>query len=204
MLEPALGIENVSRETKAQLELFVDLVKKWTPKVNLISKNSVPEIWTRHVEDSIQVAGLARDTTKWLDIGSGAGFPGLVVSICLKGAKQHCKMTLIESDQRKCAFLRTVVRELDLDVSVIGRRIEEHPPQIATVMSARALAPLSRLFEYADLHLGPQGVGIFHKGATWQKELAEASEAWSFQHDVITSRTDQGAAILVIKDIKKK
>jgi len=132
---------NVSRETMADLEAFATLVAKWTAKINLIARGTVDSIWDRHVVDSVQLYKFAPKTyKKWVDIGSGGGFPGIVVAILGKEMNPQAQFILIESDQRKAAFLRTAARELGLSVVVIAERIELAPEQDADVVSARALS----------------------------------------------------------------
>lgn len=194
---------NVSRETNEKLEAFVQLVEKWTPKINLISKSSIPEIWDRHIVDSAQLYDMAPCAGHWLDIGSGGGFPGIVVAILSDGDKKAHQFTLIESDQRKCAFLRTAARELLLDVKVLSQRIEEVPPIGAGIITARALADLSTLLSFAERHLDPDGTALFSKGETWKKEHDKALEMWSYRHEAIMSTTNTAAAVLKIQDIAR-
>lgn len=196
-----VGGIDVSRETFDKLEDFVELVKKWTPKINLISKSSIPDLWDRHILDSAQLYGIAPAQGHWVDIGSGGGFPGVVVAILSSGESSDHKFTLIESDQRKCAFLRTASRELDLNITVMSKRIEEIPSLDANILSARALADLPTLLSFAERHLNRSGVAIFPKGETWQKEEEIASKMWSYQHEVIKSNTNAAAAVLRIQDI---
>lgn len=194
---------NVSRETLDRLVTFQHLVEKWTPKINLISKSSISEIWDRHIIDSLQLFDLAPTADRWVDLGSGGGFPGLVIAIVAqeKGTPKH--VTLVESDQRKCAFLRTAVRELSLNVTVLSKRIEEIPSLGADVLSARALADLSQLLGLATQHLQPDGCALFPKGAQWEKELSDARQMWSFSCESVTSKTNPAAAILKIRDIER-
>jgi 16S rRNA (guanine527-N7)-methyltransferase len=194
---------DVSRETCARLDTFCELVRKWNPKVNLVSRASLPELWERHVADSVQLLKIQVDMSHWVDIGSGGGFPGVVIAAAMPDRSPNAKMTLVESDQRKAAFLRTAIRELGLPATVKSQRIEDCDPMEATVISARALAPLSQLLGYAHRHLVSEGIAVFPKGATWQKEVADACQEWSFSHEAIKSQTDPDAAILVIRDIKK-
>ena len=194
---------NVSRETEAQLASFVDLVARWTPRINLISRSSLPEIWIRHIIDSVQVFTLAGPGDLWVDIGSGGGFPGIVAAICAREARPDMRFVLIESDQRKAAFLRTAIRELGLNAEVIAKRIADAPPQGADIVSARALADLTALLDHADRHLGPGGIALFPKGESWQKELAAARRAWQFEAEAITSLTNRDSVILCIKGISR-
>ncbi len=194
---------NVSRETLDRLTHFHDLLLKWTKKINLISKSSVSSIWDRHIWDSEQIVHLVSDQKSWVDLGSGAGFPGLVVAIIAKEITPSRCVSLVESDQRKAAFLRTVIRELDLRASVFLERIEALTPAKADILSARALADLDRLLGYAERHLAPDGTALFMKGENWQKEVDIARNSWSFQLEAHKSKTGPEAAILEIKEIKR-
>jgi 16S rRNA (guanine527-N7)-methyltransferase len=198
-----VGGVNVSRETFEKLEAFVRLVEKWTPKINLISRSSIPHIWERHIVDSVQLFEMAPKKARWVDIGSGGGFPGIVISILMAEHGVNHGVTLVESDQRKCAFLRTAVRELRLPADVISDRIESVLPLDADVISARALADLSSLLELADTHLKVGGVALFPKGENWQKEHEEAQRVWSYACEPIRSATNPVAAVLKIKDIAR-
>ena len=194
---------NVSRETLEKLQAFSDLVLKWTPKINLISKQSAQDIWARHIVDSAQLFELAPSFQKWVDLGSGGGFPGIVISILGQEGDAEREFILVESDQRKGAFLRTAIRELDLNARVITKRIEDVPPLGADILSARALADLRTLLSFAERHLKPDGIALFPKGAQWQAEDKDARAEWSYHCDAITSKTNPDAAILKIKDIKR-
>ncbi|MFC6636162.1 16S rRNA (guanine(527)-N(7))-methyltransferase RsmG [Sulfitobacter sediminilitoris] len=194
---------NVSRETFAKLEAFSDLVLKWTPKINLISKQSMQDLWSRHIVDSAQLYDLAPPFKRWVDLGSGGGFPGIVVSILGQDDRIKREFILVESDQRKCAFLRTAIRELNLQARVISDRIEDVPPLAADIVSARALADLSVLLGFAERHLKPGGTALFPKGAKWSTEDEAARTEWSYHCDAITSKTSPDAAVLKIKDIKR-
>lgn len=194
---------NVSRETMEKLQAFSSLVEKWTQKINLISKPSIPEVWERHILDSAQLYDLAPSTGSWVDLGSGGGFPGIVVCILAQGQGADQQFTLVESDQRKSTFLRTAIRELSLEAKVITQRIEQVPPLKANILSARALADLDVLLGFAERHLSPDGTALLPKGAQWEKEDAEAQIRWSYDCAPITSKTNPEAAILKIKDIAR-
>jgi len=194
---------NVSRETLDQLHIFADLVRKWTVKINLISKSSIPDIWARHILDSVQVHSLAPQSGKWVDLGSGGGFPGIVAAIMSKGGQLRHDFVLVESDQRKAVFLRTAIRELDLNATVEVGRIEQIMPLSADILSARALTDLDQLLEYAELHLSSTGTALFPKGARWEKERDAARMRWSYTCDPIRSKTSPDASILKIKDIAR-
>lgn len=186
----------VSRETRDRLETYAELLRKWSPRINLVSRASLPDLWERHFEDSAQLfdlGGVSRG--RWVDLGSGGGFPGAVVAILAAEAAPDLAVTLIESDGRKAAFLRSVSRETGVPFTTLDRRIEEVPPQAADVLSARALAPLTVLLGHAQRHLAPDGIALFPKGARHETELAEARRDWRFEHEALPSRTEPAAAI---------
>jgi 16S rRNA (guanine527-N7)-methyltransferase len=195
---------SVSRETFAALRQLEALVQRWTPVVNLVSKATVPDIWTRHILDSAQLfAACPANARHWADLGSGGGFPGLVVAILAKQLNAELNVTLVESDLRKATFLRQAAQALSLSVAVLSQRVESLPPLDADVVSARALARLSDLLGHADRHLRPDGVAIFPKGAQYEAEVAEARLKWSFDVDIRTSLSDSDAAILIIGAINR-
>lgn len=200
-----LGAEDlsVSRETFDRIETFVSLVQRWNPKINLVSRNSLKEIWTRHILDSVQVFRCIEPPDHWVDLGSGGGFPGIVCALMAVEASPKTRFTLVESDQRKSAFLRTAVRELGANCQVISKRIEAVEPLNADVLTARALAELSKLLSFSDLHLRETGVALFPKGATWKKEIADARQEWNFEAEPITSLTEPQAVILKIKGVSR-
>ncbi|WP_339761844.1 16S rRNA (guanine(527)-N(7))-methyltransferase RsmG [uncultured Sulfitobacter sp.] len=193
--------EDVSRETFDQLTQFAQLVERWTAKINLISKPSVPHIWERHINDSVQLYRHAPQVNNWVDLGSGGGFPAIVLAILAKQDGCDTKFTLVESDQRKCVFLRTAIRELGLSGEVINKRIEQIPGLEADILSARALSDLSTLLGYADLHLRKDGIALFPKGENWKTEDADAKALWHYTCEPIPSLTNPSAAVLRIKDI---
>jgi len=199
----SVGGANVSRETFERLEAFGALVEKWTAKINLISKPSVPELWERHIIDSIQLYTLAPPQGRWVDLGSGGGFPGIVISILTSEKGEGHHVTLVESDQRKAVFLRTAIRELDLSSEVICDRIESISSLHADIISARALADLTSLLGYADMHLKPDGLAVFPKGENWKSEHEDAQSQWSYACEPIKSATNPSAAVLKIKDISR-
>lgn len=193
---------DVSRETFAALQQFEQLVRRWSPAINLVSKATLSEIWSRHILDSTQIFALCSPkATTWADFGSGGGFPGIVVAILAKQLKSDLCVTLVESDLRKATFLRQAAQALSLPVSVRSARIESLEPLQADVVSARALAPLPNLLAHADRHLAAEGIALFPKGARYAEELAAARKAWAFDVDVQQSQSDAEAAILVIRNI---
>jgi len=195
---------DVSRETRERLETYAELLKKWNPKINLVSASTLPDLWTRHFRDSAQILSLAPlDARIWADLGAGGGFPGLVVAIIGHETRPDLEMTCVESDQRKATFLRTVIRETGVSARVVVDRIEKAAPIGADVVSARALAPLGRLLDYAERHLSADGVALFPKGAGFQKEVADALERWSFDLDTYPSATDPDATVLKIGELRR-
>ena len=195
---------NVSRETMDRLESFAALAKKWNPSINLVARSTLADLWDRHIVDSAQVYHFApQDAVHWVDIGSGGGFPGIVVAAMAKELSPNTKFTLIESDQRKSTFLRTAARELDLKLTVLADRIEHAPPQSAEVLSARALSSLDALFPMILRHLGPNAVSILPKGKTFADEITQAKQHWDFDIVAHTSMTEPDARILVVKDITR-
>lgn len=194
---------NVSRETMGRLKTLDALVRKWTPKINLVSKSSLSQIWTRHILDSIQVYRSVSGKGHWVDLGSGGGFPGLVVAILASEDNPDLQISLVESDQRKSTFLRTAIRETGVNCRVLTGRIEQTDPQQADILSARALTDLSGLLEFCQRHLGAQGVGLFPKGSKWKSEIEAARRNWVFSYDAIESITDAEAVILKVKGISR-
>lgn len=192
----------VSAQTAERLGTFVELVEKWNPAINLVSKASLPLLWDRHVLDSAQIFGLAPLTDGvWADLGSGGGFPGIVVAILAAEASPGLRVVLVESDQRKATFLAQAIRTLALSTDLRCDRIEALPSLMADVVSARALAPLDGLCGYAAQHLAPGGVALFQKGAQVDPELATARMAWRFALSRHASRTGSGGVILEMRDI---
>lgn len=197
------SLEYVSRETMERLREFEGLVLKWTKKINLVSSGDAVQIWERHIVDSAQVYAVAPRKGTWLDIGSGGGFPGIVAAIMAVEAAPEQDFILVDSDQRKCAFLRTAAREFGLNVKVYAQRVDEMPPVGAAVLSARALGDLTSLLGHANHHLAADGVALFPKGASWQAEHDEASKHWSYNLEVIQSETNSEATILKIKELSR-
>ena len=195
---------DVSRETIELLQRLGLLVEKWNKSINLISKKSVPEIWNRHILDSAQIFyANSKSFKKWLDIGSGAGFPGLVVAILAQDKNIGGETVLVESDKRKCVFLSTVKRELNLNLSIINNRIESCDRQQADVISARALANLPRLLDLSFNHFSDNTTLIFSKGKSWKEELVAAEKTWNFSWEAVTSITDAKSVVLKIGELSR-
>lgn len=194
---------DVSRETYERLRAFEALVKKWSPRINLISKDDAPHIWARHISDSAQIATHTDFPATWLDIGAGGGFPAVVLACIAAECAPNTKFHLIESDKRKCAFLHTARAALGLSYTVISKRAEDIRQQNANTISARALAPLSDLFALAEPHAAPGATLIFPKGQTHKQEISAARANWAFKCTTIPSITNPEAAILIIQDLQR-
>lgn len=201
----ALAPFGVSRETSERLEAIVALLLKWQSTINLVAPASLPRVWTRHVADSLQLVPLAGEARRWVDLGSGGGFPGLVVGAAL-AERPGTDVTLVESDTRKAAFLREAARIAELPVTVLPNRIEQVAERIAAgveVVSARALAPLPKLLDLAAPLLAQGALGLFPKGQDVDKELTEASKSWIVEASVIESRTDPSGRILIVRSARR-
>ena len=197
----ALSLTPVSRETEDRLVAIVALLEKWQRTINLVAPATLPVIWTRHVADSLQLVPLAGDATRWVDLGSGGGFPGLVVAAAL-AARPGAAVTLVESDSRKAAFLREAARIAELPATVLPARIEQVALRIAEgveIVSARALAPLPKLLDLAAPFLAQGATGLFLKGQDVDNELTEASKSWKIQAEIKDSLTDRGGHVLVVR-----
>ena len=187
-----------------RLKIFVALLAKWNAAINLVSPASLTDVWTRHVADSAQAIDYAPiRRARWLDMGSGAGFPGVVIALITADTPNPVEMILVESDQRKAAFLSTVSRETGVPMIIQAARIEAVAPQNVDIVSARALAPLVKLCAFAERHLAPDGAALFLKGGHYDAEIAEARRTWSFSLDVGRSSTDPAGAILIMKDFRR-
>ncbi len=202
-MKPEFSKFDVSRETFDRLDMYVELVKRWNPKINLVSKNSLEDIWDRHILDSVQVFRCATTADTWVDIGTGGGFPGMVCAIMALEESPNTRFQFVESDLRKSAFLRNVARECGVTCQVISKRIESVEPLEADILSARALADLRTLLSFCDRHLSENGTALLPKGANWKKELSEAQEEWKFDVEPITSLTEPQAVILKIKGVSR-
>lgn len=193
---------SVSRETMDSLHSFSDELIKWTKRINLIAPSTADDVWNRHIIDSAQIWLLkGQPSTHWCDIGSGGGLPGLVLALLSKGEGAPTEFTFIESDKRKCAFLTTMSAKFDLKVKVLPQRIEQADPANSDVLTARALAPLSKLLELAMRHVRPDGVLLLQKGALFENEIDAARDSWHFKHEAIPSQTHPDAVVLKIEEV---
>jgi 16S rRNA (guanine527-N7)-methyltransferase len=211
----ALGI-NVSRETLQRLEIYAALLVKWQAKINLVGPATLPDLWRRHFLDSAQLVNLLPQPDSLpraggggslvgggtlVDLGSGAGFPGLVLAIMT-----DWRVHLVDSDQRKCAFLRQVALDCDvLDrVTIHAKRIEQVTGIAADVVTARACAPLGELLPLAEPFIGEKGTGLFLKGAQAEEELTQAQRHWTMRLDRRESISDPAGVILIVRHLQRK
>ncbi|WP_370281424.1 16S rRNA (guanine(527)-N(7))-methyltransferase RsmG [Pseudooceanicola sp.] len=193
---------DVPRETIERLEVYAELLRRWNPKINLVSPSTLVDLWTRHITDSLQLSALAKAEGHWVDLGSGGGFPGLVIAIA-NADRTASTTTLVESDQRKATFLRTVIRETGVSADVIAQRIETVQPLSADVLTARALAPLDVLLSFAERHRAVDGTCLFPKGETWTQEVAAAEVNWRFRYEAVPSKTNAASVILKIGEFSR-
>jgi 16S rRNA (guanine527-N7)-methyltransferase len=194
---------DVSRETKEKLGLLESELRRWQAIKNLVGPGTLDHIWDRHIVDSLQLLELAPRAKTWLDLGSGAGFPGLVLAIA--GYERGLQVDLVESNSRKCAFLRHIVRLTGARAKVHEARLETVIPSFvgkADIVSARALASLAQLLEWTEPLLNTGTTGLFPKGRDAESELTEARESWTFDLEILPSRTDADARILRITSIE--
>jgi len=198
--ETALALCPALRPALAELEIYENLLRSWQAKINLVAEPTLAAIWTRHFADSAQLLDAFPNIGAWADLGSGAGFPGMVLAILLKrrpGAVVH----LIESDQRKAAFLRAVSRETAAPAVIhIGRIEHELPLLVGAIggVTARALAPLPQLVDWSRDHLLKNAVGVFLKGEDWESELTALEAESSLQTRSIMSRTNPSARLIAV------
>ena len=190
---------SVSRETLEKLRAYEALVLQWTKKINLVGRADGAVFWQRHIMDCLQLVELIPAYSSLaIDLGSGAGLPGLVLAL-----STNLHMTLIEADQRKAAFLRTAVAKLEVNATILAQRIESSDVQPAPLITARALAPLSKLLELATPKLARNGVCLFMKGQNAEDELTMAQNQWQMKVERIASRTAPDATILRLSEIRR-
>ena len=207
----ALTLTPVSRETLDRLDRFVGLLLGWQRTTNLIAPSTVSHLWTRHIADSLQLLDLAPDAQVWIDLGTGGGFPGLVVACALAG-QPGAHVHLVESNTKKAAFLREAQRLTEAPASVHAVRIEDFAARFegaVDIVTARAVAPLKSLLDQCFSLLGKSGaMGLFPKGQNAELELRQAREsrtgkAWTMNATLAPSRTDPAGRIIVIRDVER-
>ena len=203
----AAQMDGVSRETSERLAIYADLLKRWQTRINLVADGTLDSIWKRHFADSLQLRRLAPDVTRWIDLGSGAGFPGLVTAIELRQVP-NAMVHLIEANGKKCAFLREVSRETGAATTIHHRRIEDILPDLhsiePTIISARALAPLSKLIALTHLMLKTSTRALFLKGQDIEAELTESSKCWNLDYTLHPSSVDERGCIVELTQARPK
>jgi 16S rRNA (guanine527-N7)-methyltransferase len=202
----ALALTPVSRETAARLDRFVALLLRWQKTTNLIAPSTIPIIWTRHIADSLQLIDLAPEAKVWIDVGTGGGFPGLVIACALSGRVGR-QVHLIESNAKKAAFLRESVAVTESPAIVHGVRMEKFVETFgrrADIVTARAVSPLSLLLGQCSPLLKDGALGLFPKGQDVEAELTEASKCWNIAADLVPSRTDPKARIVMVRALEPR
>jgi 16S rRNA (guanine527-N7)-methyltransferase len=202
------AVFGVSRETLEKLAAYADLLKRWQKTINLVAPSTLDDIWHRHFADSAQLVRHAPpDAKTWLDLGSGAGFPGMVLAI-LASEKGRSRHILVESDSRKAAFLGEIARATATPVDILCTRIESTKTQAKVgrvcCVTARALAPMPRLAGWVAPYMTSGGVGMFLKGREVEAELAEAERDWELTYELRPSLTDPAGRIVLLKALKKR
>lgn len=202
----ALQLTPVSRETLARLDRLVDLLLQWRQRTNLIGASTVPQIWTRHIADSLQLLDLAPNARIWVDLGSGAGFPGMVIACALAdvpGAKVH----LVESSAKKAAFLSEAARVTGAPVVIHAQKIEKFVEDFsgrADVITARALSSLKTILDQCFILLKTGALGLFPKGQNVAAELTDANKYWNISHTLAPSKTDSSGRIVVVQALERR
>jgi 16S rRNA (guanine527-N7)-methyltransferase len=188
------------------LDRFIALVLEWSARINLVASSTLPQLWTRHVADSLQLVDLAPNARVWVDLGSGGGFPGIPVA-CALAERPGAMVHLVESNRKKAAFLREAVRITGAPATVHAERVENFGDSFAgraDVVTARALAPLNLLLDQALPLLERGTVGLFPKGQDIEAELTEAAKYWSIQPERTPSRTSPQASILIVRSLARR
>jgi 16S rRNA (guanine527-N7)-methyltransferase len=204
-LRRGLELLGVSRETEQRLSILVDELRRWQSVKNLVGSGTLDRIWIRHVADSAQLLDHAPDARRWIDLGSGAGFPGLVLGVLLRD-RPDAQIHLVESNGRKCAFLRHAARVTGANAVVHQARLETVVGRFAgstDVVTARALARLVDLIAWTQPLLQSGAIGLFPKGREAQAELTEAAQSWTFSAQIVPSRTSSDGRILCIKGLRE-
>ena len=199
-----LAEHDVSRETAAALDIYVEQLRRWQTVKNLVGPATLDEVWHRHVADALQLLALAPDARTWVDLGSGAGIPGLVLAITGR-VRSGFHVSMVEANARKCAFLTETARLTGAPVTIRNARIEAVIGELmgADIVCARALAPLSQLLAWTEPLLTTGTTGLFPKGRDAAAELTEADREWTFARDLIPSRTDSQARIVRVTSLSR-
>ena len=196
---------NVSRETLKSFCEYEALLSKWNKKINLVSQNTLARLWNRHFLDSGQIINHVDALgKKWVDVGAGAGFPGLVVALLLRDRKIDCDMVLVEKNTNKVFFLNEVIRKLNLNVKVVNKNVDTIEPLNADIFTARAFSELKNLIELAFRHRKERGICLFLKGENYRFELDKTLNYWFFDYDIFDSVSNSSGKIIRVKKIFKR
>lgn len=208
----ALALTPVSRETLKRLERFIELLLLWQQKTNLVASSTLPQLWTRHIADSLQLLDLAPEHVQtWVDFGSGGGFPAIPIA-CALADRPGMQVHLIESNGKKAAFLREAIRVADVPAQVHQERVEDFVKSFidkslgdnVQVVSARALSPLKTLCDQAFPFIGKGAIGLFPKGQDVAAELTETTKYWNIEADTVPSKTSRDGCIVVVRSLKPR
>lgn len=195
----------VSRETMAAFETYRELLQTWQAKTNLVAPGTLETFWERHLSDSLQALALFPETRRWMDLGSGGGFPGMAIAVANRDVPERCHV-LVESNHKKCAFLRAVARATGANAVVENERIESVTKRYLSsndrpdIVTARALAPLAKLVELAEPLLAAGTVGLFHKGRDFAREVEDSRGLWQFDLVIHESRIEAGSVLLEVRN----
>lgn len=199
----AAGFQAATGATDAEvadLDAFRLKLTEANQVMNLVGPDSLPDFWNRHALDSAQLLDHAPDARIWADLGAGAGLPGVVLAILMKARGGH--VHLIDSLQKRCRFLQSVVDALDLPATVVWSRAEDHAVKVE-VVTARAVAPLTKLLGYAQPYHQSGAIGLYLKGEKAEAEVAEARQAWHFQSELFPSRSDPRGRVVSIRSLRR-
>lgn len=196
---------DVSRETFQRLKDFENEFRRWSTRINLAAPSTLPDLWRRHVLDSAQILPLGHDARSWLDLGSGGGFPGAVLTILLT-ERPNAHITLVESNMKKAAFLQTTLANLGAPARVLAKRIEDAPALVEQpeIVTARALAPLDQLLALSSPWLEHGARALFHKGRDYASEVAKCHDAWQFDLIEHRSAIDEDSVVLEISGLARR
>jgi len=196
---------NVSRETINLLKTYEASLNEWQNKMNLVSKNSLPDAWNRHFADSMQLFNLLpQDAEIVYDFGSGAGFPGMVLAVMSKEKTPYLKFKLVESIGKKTLYLKHVKEITGANVDVINERIEKIKPEIADAITSRAMCSLNELLKYSRPFCSKKTKMIFLKGRNYKEELQIAQKEWKFKLEILPNQESSDGVILIITDLHHK
>ena len=194
-------LTGASDAAMADLTAFLAQLTEANAVMNLVGPDSIPDFWNRHAWDSAQLLAVAPDALTWADLGAGAGFPGVVLAILLKG-RPGAHVWLIDSLGKRCRFLQTVVDALDLPATVINGRAEDHAVRV-DVVTARAVAPMEKLLGYAQGYIRAGAQAVFLKGEKAEAELLEARKVWHLESDLSLSRSDPRGRIVTVRSLRR-